>query len=119
MRPASSPHLEYTYDTLSKDDVAAASTRSPVFTVAAVASVAGLRDSRGCLPLDFCVPARASGALPLEIDPKVVLVLGQVDGRRSLKEIAADIGLSLSETIEAFYELLALGLVRVDDAALG
>jgi hypothetical protein len=113
MRPVSSPHLEYTYDALSDDDVAAASTRPPSFDMAAVASVAGLRDSRGNVPLDFCVPVRSEVAFPIDMTGTVTRVLAQVDGRRSLKEIAQDVDLSLAETIEAFFQLAALGLVTV------
>jgi hypothetical protein len=113
MRPVSSPHLEYKYDALSEDEMAAASSRPPAFNIAAVASVAGLRDSRGHVPLDFCVPERTAVALPIELKPEVIRVLGQVDGRRSLTEIAVDVELSLPETIEDFFQLLALGLVRV------
>src|SRR4051794_25298297 len=93
MRPVSSPHLEYTYDALSTDDVAAASTRAPSFDVAAIASVAGLHDSCGHVPLTFCVPERTSVTLPLEMSSKMTRVLGQVDGRRSLARIAADLEL--------------------------
>jgi hypothetical protein len=111
--PVSSPHLEYSYHDLSDDEVAAASTRSPSFNMEVVASVAGLRDSRGHVPLDFCVPERSAVGLPVGMVPDVTRVLAQVDGRRSLKEIASDIELSLPDTIEAFFQLVALGLVAV------
>lgn len=114
MRPGSSPDLDYTYDTLSADEVAAASERSPAFDVAAVASVAGFRDSRGNMPLDASIPRRTAGdgARDLGHDGKLVLV--HVDGLRSLKEIAIRARLSLSETIEIFLQLLALGAVELD-----
>jgi hypothetical protein len=113
MRPGSSPHLEYRYDGLTEDEMAAASSRPESFNIAAVASVAGLRDSRGHVPLDFCVPERTAVELPIELAPRVIRVLGMVDGHRSLRDIAVETELSLPETLEAFYELIALGLVGV------
>ncbi len=113
MTPASSPQLQTGYDSLSDEELAAASTRSPVFDVAAVASVAALRNSNGQVPLDLCVPELTAVGLPLDIDSRSLRVLGRVDGRRSLKVIADELELSLSDTIEAFLELVALGIVTV------
>jgi hypothetical protein len=112
MRAASSPHLETTYDVLSGDEVAAASERSPSFDLAAIASVAGLRDSRGCVPLDFCVPTKTSVDAPPGLDLATLLVLAHVDGRSSLKDISAKTKLPLPKTIESFLQLLALGVVQ-------
>ena len=113
MRPGSSPDLEYKYDTLSVDEVAAASDRSPAFDVAAVASVAGFRDSCGNMPLDSSIPRRTATACPPEMGRVDALVLAHVDGARSLEEIAGRVHLSLSETIEIFLQLLALGVVDI------
>lgn len=112
MPPGSSPELEYKYDTLSADDVAAASERSPTFDVAAVLSVAGFRDSRGNLPLDRSIPHRTAAARPRQMSREAKLVLLHVDGVRSLEQIAAQTQQSLPDTIEIFLQLLALGLVE-------
>ena len=107
----SSPDLDYTYDSLSADEVAAASQRSPTFDMAAVASVAGFRDSCGNMPLDSSIPRRTAAGCPREMAREAKLVLAAVDGIRSLEQIAARARLSLPETIEIFLQLLALGLV--------
>ena len=113
MSPGSSPDLEYKYDTLSVDEVAAASERSPTFDVAAVASVAGFRDSCGSMPLDSSIPRRTAAGCPREMGRAGKLVLAHVDGARSLAEIALGVRLSLSDTIEIFLQLLALGVVEI------
>lgn len=113
MRPGSSPDLEYKYDTLSVDEVAAASERSPTFDVAAVASVAGFRDSCGSMPLDSSIPRRTAAGCPREMAREGKLVLAHVDGSRSLQEIAIRVRLSLPEAIEVFLQLLALGVVEI------
>lgn len=111
MRQVSSPELEQALDVLSDDDVAVASERTPAFDIAAVASVAGLRDTRGQVPLDACVPTRTDVPPPPGLDLATLLVFAHVDGVLSLDEIAACAKLSLSETIESFLRLLALGVV--------
>src|SRR5689334_1943599 len=60
MRPSSPswPELLASFDQLTEDDIAIASDRAPSFDLGALASVAGLRDSRGQVPLDFVVPSR-------------------------------------------------------------
>ena len=109
----SSPQIDYRYDTLSGEDIAAASERSPMFDVAAVASVAGLRDSCGNMPLDGSIPTRVQGSLlPSEIGRDARLFMAHVDGGRSLEEIAVRTGLTLPDTIEMFLQLLALGVVE-------
>ncbi|HSO31940.1 MAG TPA: hypothetical protein VLT33_05475 [Labilithrix sp.] len=115
MRTGSSPDLEYKYDTLSVDEVAAASERSPAFDVAVVASVAGFRDSCGSLPVDSSRPRRTTAGCPREMDREAKLVLSQVDGARSLGQIATCAGLTLPETIEILLHLLALGVVELED----
>ena len=112
MRAASSPHLETTYELLSNEEVAAASERSPTFDLAAIASVAGLRDSRGCVPLDFCVPKKTMVEAPPGLDLSTLLVLAHVDGVSSLKDVSARTKLPLPKTIESFLNLLALGVVQ-------
>lgn len=112
MPPDSSPSLDYTYETLSADEVATASERSPTFDLAAVASVAGFRDSCGNMPLDSSIPRRTTAGCPREMARAIKLVLVHVDGQRSLEQIASRTGLSLPDTIEVFLQLLALGLVE-------
>lgn len=113
MASNSSPQIDYKYDTLSGEEIAAASARSPMFDVAAVASVAGLRDSCGNMPLDWSIPRRIQGSLlPSEIGREAKLFMAHVDDRRSLEEIAARTGLTLPDSIEIFLQLLALGIVE-------
>jgi len=81
------------------------------FQVAAVASLAGLRDSCGNVPLDACVLVRKSGVVPASVSGRAAAVLLQVDGVLSLQEIAAKTKLSLPDTIGAYLDLLGLGVV--------
>ncbi len=81
------------------------------FQVAAVASLAGLRDSCGNVPLDACVLVRKSGVVPTSVSDRAAAVLLQVDGVLSLQEIAAKTKLSLPDTIGAYLDLLGLGVV--------
>ena len=85
----------------------------PSFRVAAVASVAGLRDSCGNMPLDACIPMRLEAAVPPTLGARSALVLSQIDGRLTLRELSVLTELSLSETIEAYLDLLLQGLVDV------
>lgn len=109
---ASSPELVATYDHLTEDDIAVASTRTPSFDLGALASIAGMRNSRGEVPLDFVVPRRTSVEPSLGADPAAMFFLLRVDGRSSLQDIARATTLSLPRTIEIFLQLLALGLVE-------
>src|SRR4051812_3324413 len=72
------------------------------FQVAAVASLAGLRDSCGNVPLDACVLVRTSTVVPAAVSSRAACVLLQVDGVLSLQQIAAKTNLSLPETIGAY-----------------
>jgi hypothetical protein len=81
------------------------------FQVAAVASLAGLRDSCGNVPLDACVLVRTTLACPAAVSDHAVAVLLEVDGVLSLQEIAAKTNLSLPDTIGASLSLLGLGVV--------
>lgn len=82
-----------------------------VFKIAAVASVAGLRDSRGDAPLDAFVPIRTSTEPPMVIAAEAAAVLGLVDGERALRDVAREGALPLATVIEAYFDLLARGLV--------
>ncbi len=83
------------------------------FRMAAVASVAGLRDTCGNVPLDACVPVRLIAAVPTNLEAQSEWLLLHVDGERSLRDIAARAEITLSETIEAYLDLLMRGLVTV------
>lgn len=99
-----------TYD--SDDDTVPASQRMTL-DMAAVASIAGLCDSRGNVPLDCCVPVRTARDLPATISRDEIYALLYVDGISSLKQIAEETGLSLTQTIEIIFGLLAQGLVEI------
>lgn len=116
MRPATQAAYETTNDHVDEQHPHSEMRTSPpprVFGLGALASVAGLRDSHGNLPLDFWVPARTGIEEPSVMDLLPALVLHAVDGVSSLREIARSVELSLPETLEAFFELMALGLVEV------
>jgi hypothetical protein len=112
MRSPSSPEIRSTYDPLTEEDIAVASSRAPSFDLGALASVAGMRNSRGEVPLDYVVPRRTAVEPSLGADPGAMFFLLRVDGRSSLKDIARATTLSLPRTIEIFLQMLALGLVE-------
>jgi len=88
----------------------------PSFRLAAIASVAGFSDSVGNFALDACVPMRAtSDERAGTLDARARLVFLHVDGATSLQDIATRIDLPLPETIAAFYELVAVGVVHVSE----
>jgi hypothetical protein len=95
------------------DSVPPPSAPPAAFDVAAVASVAGFRDSCGNVPLDATVPSRTSAPIPTGLSLRATFVLLHVDGVASLQRIAAMACLSLPDTIEAFLQLLLLGVVEV------
>ena len=114
-RQVSSPDLELRFDSLSNEEVAAASERTPGFDVAALASVAGLRNTQGEVPLDDFVPLRTSAGIPRELHNAAKRVIAHVDGVRSLEQIAKSARLPLADTVTIFFELLALGVVQCAD----
>ena len=116
MTATASPDLELGFEPLSNDDVAAASQRSPAFDVAAVASVAGLRNSQGEVALDAFVPRRTPAGCPRELDRKAKLLLAHVDGQRTLEQLAESARMPLTDAITIFFDLLALGVVECDEA---
>lgn len=87
--------------------------------VAALASIAGLHDSHGNIPLDRCVPVRTRQEAPATISRDEIHVLLYVDGATSLRCIAEETGLSLPQTLEVFFSLIARGLVDVVDEPRG
>ena len=116
MRPVTKAVYETTYDHVEEQLPQSGVRTSPpprVFGLGALASVAGLRDSHGNVPLDFWVPVRTGIDEPALMDLLPALVLHAVDGHSSLRDIAQAIEMSLPQTLEAFFELMALGLVEV------
>lgn len=83
------------------------------FDVGAIASMAGLRDTGGNVPLTRCVPERTGCDLPLKISRDEIRVLLRVDGHTSLGEIAEDVEMPLVEVVAIFLNVLAQGLVEV------
>lgn len=96
---------------------APASSLRPGLQIAAVASLAGLRDSRGDVPFGTCVLVRTAEDVPVVLSECAVSVLLEVDGVLSLQEIAEKTKLSLADTMNASLVLLGLGFV--DAAPLG
>jgi hypothetical protein len=88
------------------------------FDVAAVASVAGFRDSCGNVPLDMCVPVRTNSPIPSALGVRATFFLLHVDGVASIQKIAGMACLSLPDAIEAFSQLMVLGVVVVNDDEL-
>ena len=86
----------------------------PSFRVAALASVAGLRDSCGHIPLHACVPVIAEGAVAHALDGATNLVLFNIDGEQSVQDISARTQIPLSETIAACLDLVARGVVSIE-----
>jgi hypothetical protein len=78
-----------------------------------LASVVGLRDSCGNVPLQLCVPRHCYVSVPQSITCEELIVLSYVDGSTTLKGIAEASGLELKEAIEIFLHLLTQGLVEV------
>jgi hypothetical protein len=83
------------------------------FAIGVVASLAGLRDSHGDTPLDFCVPVPSSTDLPPDLGSRAILVLTFVDGERSIGDIASRAGLALPDAIETVLELAGMGALAV------
>jgi hypothetical protein len=86
---------------------------SQSFKVAAVASLAGLRDSCGDVPLDAFVAVRTGTTSVKPLRPETQLVLQHVDGKLTLGEIATQTRLPLYTAIEAYLDLVSLGIVGV------
>ena len=90
------------------------SSPSPSFRFAAVASVAGLRDSVGNFALDACVPVRLTvDERPGTLDTQARLLFLHIDGETSLQDIAARTDLSLEDAIAATMNLVRLGVVHI------
>ena len=81
--------------------------------MAALASIAGLHDTRGNVPLDSCIPVRTPKELPATITRDEIYMLLYVDGELSLKQISDETGMSLTQIVSVFLNLLSSGLVEV------
>jgi hypothetical protein len=64
---------------------------------------------------EFVVPESREGQINLNTSEW--LILSKIDGRRSIKGIAAASGLSVFDAAKILYGLIATGLIRVRDAA--
>ena len=101
-------------DDVPPDDVAPPSqSERRSFDVGALASIAGLHDTRGNVPLDHCVPSRTPKDVPATITRDEIYMLLYVDGETSLKQISDETGMPLTQTVAVFLGLLSNGLVYV------
>jgi hypothetical protein len=105
--PGSSPDAE------DVERAAPLSSVPPSFKVAAVASVAGLRDSHGNIPLDACVPVRTDVDLSDALDWRATVVFLCTDGTSSLRMIASRMEISLPDAIAGCIDLIAQGAVEL------
>ena len=83
------------------------------FDVGAIASIAGLHDTGGHVPLSRCVAERTACSLPEQISRDEIRVLLRIDGHTTLGEIAEDIEMPLAEVVAIFLNVLAQGLAEV------
>jgi hypothetical protein len=109
------PHAVTDIDASNPDEPAPPAV-SRSFKVAAVASLAGLRDSRGDVPLDAFVAVRTGNSALKPLRPETALVLDHVDGTLTLREIAAQCNLPLYSVIDAYLDLVALRIVGIAGA---
>ena len=77
------------------------------------ASLAGLRDTRGSVPLDTCVLVLTDVEPPDPMGLTAALVLFHVDGVASVGEIARSAEMSIGEVVACVYDLLAWGVVEI------
>jgi len=94
------------------DDAAPPSQRRS-FDVAALASIAGLHDTRGNVPLDRCVPVRSAKGIPATITRDEIYMLLYVDGETSLKQISDETGMSLTNIVAVFLSLHSQGVLHI------
>lgn len=71
------------------------------------------------VPHPECVPALSpvdgASAAPLNLRPDEWEVLGEIDGQRDLRRIAADVGKSSFDVAKIVYGLASMDIVRVED----
>jgi len=83
------------------------------FDVGAIASIAGLHDTGGNVPLSRCVPERTAKVLPAQISDDEVRVLLRIDGQTTLAQISEEIEMPLAEVVAIFLGVLGQGLAEV------
>ncbi len=83
------------------------------FDVGAIASIAGLHDTGGNVPLSRCIPERTAKILPPQISDDEVRVLLRIDGQTTLAEISEEIEMPLAEVVAIFLGVLGQGLAEV------
>jgi len=83
------------------------------FDVGAIASIAGLADTGGNVPLSRCIPVRTSKILPPQISDDEVRVLLRIDGQTSLGQISEEIEMPLAEVVAIFLGVLGQGLAEM------
>lgn len=83
------------------------------FDVGAIASIAGLHDTGGNVPLARCIPERTAVALPERISDDEIRVLFRIDGQTTLGQIAEEIEMPLAEVVAIFMCVLGQGLAEV------
>lgn len=83
------------------------------FDVGAIASIAGLHDTGGNVPLSRCVPERTACSLPDKISDDEIRVLFRIDGHTTLGEISEELEMPLAEVVAIFMCVLGQGLAEV------
>jgi len=83
------------------------------FDVGAIASIAGLHDTGGNVPLSRCIPERTACSLPAKISDDEIRVLFRIDGQTTLGQIAEEIEMPLAEVVAIFLSMLGQGLAEV------
>jgi hypothetical protein len=89
-------------------------TSVPGYDVAAHAFASSLQHpALPSLPLDVSVPTRTRASVPADLELRTSFLLLHVDGRSSLRQIADLTGIGVDEVLDAFLQLMALGLVEL------
>lgn len=83
------------------------------FDVGAIASIAGLHDTDGHVPLSRCVAVRTAAPWPEKVSREETRVLLRIDGHTALAEIADETEIPLVEVVAIFLCLLQQGVVEV------
>ncbi|MBX3185711.1 MAG: hypothetical protein KF819_01800 [Labilithrix sp.] len=93
-------------------------TALPEFDLAALAFETSVRHPQlPSIPLDVAVPAHTGAAPPSDLELRAAFVLLHIDGRSSVRDVAAMVDLPLDEVLARVLQLTALGLVELGGAA--
>ena len=118
MTALASPDLELGFESLSNDEVAAASQRSPAFDVAVVATVAAFVTPRENAARPLRTAATTAGIHP-ELDRRAELLLLTVGTEPARSNRSQGVrSMPGADAITLFFELLALGVVECDGATM-